>query len=381
MQNKEVIMKILFKQATVYPITSPKLQGDVLVENNKITALERSIESSEDMTVIDARGLHLLPGFIDVHTHLGLYDEGTGWAGNDANETAEMLTPHIRSLDGIHPFDIAFQDAVQSGITTVHVMPGSQNVIGGTTCVIKTAGNSIDHMVIQEPAGLKIAFGENPKGMHSNGNKESITRMGIMGMLREAFYEAKHYGNDADFRMISILQALRREIPVRAHAHRADDILSALRFAKEFNLDLRIEHCTEGHLVADKLANHDLKVSVGPTLTRRSKIELKNKSWQTYHVLSNHGIEVSITTDHPYTPIQYLNVCAAIAVREGLDEHKALEGITIIPARNLRLEKKIGSIEPRKDADLVLWTHHPLHYLAKPVLTMIDGKIIHTKKS
>ncbi|MFD0768417.1 amidohydrolase [Bacillus sp. CGMCC 1.60114] len=374
-------MKILFKQATVYPITSPKLQGDVLVENNKITALERSIESSEDMTVIDARGLHLLPGFIDVHTHLGLYDEGTGWAGNDANETAEMLTPHIRSLDGIHPFDIAFQDAVQGGITTVHVMPGSQNVIGGTTCVIKTAGNSIDHMVIQEPAGLKIAFGENPKGMHSNGNKESITRMGIMGMLREAFYEAKHYGNDADFRMISILQALRREIPVRAHAHRADDILSALRFAKEFNLDLRIEHCTEGHLVADKLANHDLKVSVGPTLTRRSKIELKNKSWQTYHVLSNHGIEVSITTDHPYTPIQYLNVCAAIAVREGLDEHKALEGITIIPARNLRLEKKIGSIEPRKDADLVLWTHHPLHYLAKPVLTMIDGKIIHTKKS
>ncbi|MGG2093853.1 amidohydrolase [Bacillus sp. S13(2024)] len=372
-------MKILFKQATVYPITSPKLQGDVLVENNKITALERFIESSEDMTVIDARGLHLLPGFIDVHTHLGLYDEGTGWAGNDANETAEMLTPHIRSLDGIHPLDMGFQDAVQSGITTVHVMPGSQNVIGGTTCVIKTAGNSIDHMVIQEPAGLKIAFGENPKGMHSNGNKESITRMGIMGMLREAFYEAKHYGNDADFRMVPILQALRREIPIRAHAHRADDILSALRFAKEFNLDLRIEHCTEGHLVADKLANHDLKVSVGPTLTRRSKIELKNKSWQTYHVLSNHGIEVSITTDHPYTPIQYLNVCAAIAVREGLDEHKALEGITIIPARNLRLEKKIGSIEPRKDADLVLWTHHPFHYLAKPVLTMIDGKIIHTK--
>ncbi|MEH7462813.1 amidohydrolase [Bacillus thuringiensis] len=374
-------MKTLFKQATVYPITSPKLQGDVLVENNKIIALEQFIEASKDMIVIDARGLHLLPGFIDVHTHLGLYDEGTGWAGNDANETAEVLTPHIRSLDGIHPFDIAFQDAVQSGITTVHVMPGSQNIIGGTTCVIKTAGNSIDHMVIQEPAGLKIAFGENPKRMHSNGNKESITRMGIMGMLREAFYEAKHYGHDTDFRMIPILQALRREIPIRAHAHRADDILSALRFAKEFNLDLRIEHCTEGHLIADKLAGHDLKVSVGPTLTRRSKIEIKNKSWQTYHTLSTNGIEVSITTDHPYTPIQYLNVCAAIAVREGLDEHKALEGITILPARNLRLEKKIGSIETKKDADLVLWTHHPFHYLAKPVLTMIDGKIIYTKNS
>ncbi|MBO1581118.1 amidohydrolase [Bacillus sp. XF8] len=372
-------MKTLFKQAIVYPITSSKFQGDVLVKHNQIAAIKPHIEPTQDMTVIDAKALHLLPGFIDVHTHLGLYDEGTGWAGNDANETSEVLTPHIRSLDGIHPFDIAFQDAVQSGITTAHVMPGSQNIIGGTTCVIKTAGTCIDHMIIQEPAGLKIAFGENPKRVHSNGTKESITRMGIMGLLRESFYEAQHYGNEADFRMLPILKALRREIPVRIHAHRADDILSALRFAKEFNLDLRIEHCTEGHFIVNELANQHLKISVGPTLTRRSKIELKNKSWDTYHTLSKHGIEVSITTDHPYTPIQYLNVCAAIAVREGLDEKIALEGITILPARNLRLEHRIGSIEVGKDADLVLWTHHPFHYLAKPVLTMIDGKIIYKK--
>ncbi|PFE04613.1 amidohydrolase [Bacillus cereus] len=372
-------MKTLFKQAIVYPITSSKFQGDVLVKHNKIAAIKPHIEPTQDMTVIDARALHLLPGFIDVHTHLGLYDEGTGWAGNDANETSEVLTPHIRSLDGIHPFDIAFQDAVQNGVTTAHVMPGSQNIIGGTTCVIKTAGTCIDHMIIQEPAGLKIAFGENPKRVHSNGTKESITRMGIMGLLRESFYEAQHYGNEADFRMLPILKALRREIPVRMHAHRADDILSALRFAKEFNLDLRIEHCTEGHFIVNELANQNLKISVGPTLTRRSKIELKNKSWDTYHTLSKYGIEVSITTDHPYTPIQYLNVCAAIAVREGLDEKIALEGITILPARNLRLEERIGSIETGKDADLVLWTHHPFHYLAKPVLTMIDGKIIYRK--
>lgn len=372
-------MKTLFKQAIVYPITSSKFQGDVLVKHNKIAAIKPHIEPTQDMTVIDARALHLLPGFIDVHTHLGLYDEGTGWAGNDANETSEVLTPHIRSLDGIHPFDIAFQDAVQNGVTTAHVMPGSQNIIGGTTCVIKTAGTCIDHMIIQEPAGLKIAFGENPKRVHSNGTKESITRMGIMGLLRESFYEAQHYGNEADFRMLPILKALRREIPVRMHAHRADDILSALRFAKEFNLDLRIEHCTEGHFIVNELANQNLKISVGPTLTRRSKIELKNKSWDTYHTLSKYGIEISITTDHPYTPIQYLNVCAAIAVREGLDEKIALEGITILPARNLRLEERIGSIETGKDADLVLWTHHPFHYLAKPVLTMIDGKIIYRK--
>ncbi|GMR64005.1 TPA: amidohydrolase [Bacillus anthracis] len=372
-------MKILLKQAIVYPITSQKFQGDVLVIGERIAEVKPSIQPTQDMTVIDARALHLLPGFIDVHTHLGLYDEGTGWAGNDANETSEVSTPHIRSLDGIHPLDIAFQDAVQNGITTVHVMPGSQNIIGGTTCVIKTAGTCIDHMIIQEPAGLKIAFGENPKKVHSNGTKESITRMGIMGLLRESFYEAQHYGHEADFRMLSILKALRREIPVRIHAHRADDISSALRFAKEFNLDLRLEHCTEGHFIVEELSKHNLKVSVGPTLTRRSKIELKNKTWDTYHILSKNGVEVSITTDHPYTPIQYLNVCAAVAVREGLDEKTALEGITIFPARNLRLEDRIGSIEVGKDADLVLWTHHPFHYLAKPVLTMIDGKIIYKK--
>lgn len=284
-------------------------------------------------------------------------------------------------MDGIYPLDIAFQDAVQSGVTTVHVLPGSQNIIGGTTCVIKTTGISIDKMLLQEPAGLKMALGENPKRVHSHGNKESITRMGIMGMLREAFYEAKNYGNEADFGMLPLIKALNREIPVRIHAHRADDILSAIRLADEFNLDLRIEHCTEGHFIAGELANRNLKVCVGPTLTRKSKIELKNKSWKTYQVLADHGVEVSITTDHPYTPIQYLNLCAALAVREGLEEQTALEGITINAARNLRLDHRIGSLEAGKDADLVLWSHHPFHYLAKPFLTMIDGKIIYKKNT
>ncbi|MCP8970988.1 amidohydrolase [Ectobacillus ponti] len=372
-------MKYLFKQATIYPITAGNLQGDLLVEDGRIKAVARNIEAAADMEIIDGGGLHLLPGFIDVHTHLGLYDEGTGWAGNDANETVEVLTPHIRSLDGIYPLDIGFQDAVQHGITTVHVMPGSQNVIGGTTCVIKTAGKNIAKMMIQEPAGLKIALGENPKRVHSHGAKDSITRMGIMGMLREAFYEAQQYGNEADFQMIPILRALNREIPVRIHAHRADDILSAVRFADEFHLDLRIEHCTEGHLIAEELAGRNLQVCVGPTLTRRSKVELTNKTWKTYQVLAEHGIDISITTDHPYTPIQYLNLCAALAVREGLDEETALRGITITAAKNLRIQDRVGSLDPGKDADLVLWTHHPFHYLAKPILTMIDGKIIYRK--
>jgi len=208
-----------------------------------------------------------------------------------------------------------------------------------------------------------------------------MTRMGIMGLLREAFYNAKRVENpELSLRIQPLVKALNREIPVRIHAHRADDILSAVRLAKEFDLDLRIEHCTEGHLIASELASMNLKVSVGPTLTRRSKVELKNKTWKTYQELTNHGIEVSIITDHPYTPIQYLNICAALAVREGLSEQKALEGITILPARNLQVDDILGSIEVGKDADLVLWTHHPFHFLATPKWTMINGEFVYVKK-
>ncbi|MEO2075401.1 MAG: amidohydrolase [Bacillus sp. (in: firmicutes)] len=372
--------KILLTNATIYPITSNPIQsGDVLIENGKIKDVGTRLVADSNIKVIDCQQQYLFPGFIDVHTHLGLYDEGTGWAGNDANETAEALTPHIRAMDGVYPLDQAFTDAIRSGITTVHIMPGSANVIGGTTSVIKTTGKNIQKMIVQEVAGLKIALGENPKRIHSHGNSDSITRMGIMGMLREAFYKAIHTDTPEDLRIAPIVMALNREIPVRIHAHRADDIISALRFAEEFNLDLRIEHCTEGHLIANELSGLNLKVSVGPTLTRRSKVELKNKTWKTYQELTNHGVEVSITTDHPYTPIQYLNICAGIAVREGLPEQKALEGITILPAKNLKIDQNVGSIEVGKDADLVLWSHHPFHYLAKPRWTMIGGEMVYVE--
>ncbi|UII54438.1 amidohydrolase [Cytobacillus spongiae] len=371
------MMKILFKNAYVIPITSPPIpKGDVLIDGDKILEVGRNLVTDSQVKIIDCQNHYLLPGFIDVHTHLGLYDEGTGWAGNDANETVEPMSPHIRAIDGVYPLDPAFQDAVKYGITTAHVMPGSANVIGGTTSVIKTTGKNIKKMIIQETAGLKIALGENPKRIHSQGNKDSITRMGIMGMLRETFYEAMNADNPDTLRLSPIIKALKREIPVRIHAHRADDIISAVRLAEEFNLDLRIEHCTEGHLIASELSGIGLKVSVGPTLTRRSKVELKNKTWKTYQELTNHGVEVSITTDHPYTPIQYLNLCAAIAVREGLSEQKALEGITILAAKNLRVDNQLGSIERGKVSDLVLWSHHPFHFLAKPKWTMINGEFV-----
>lgn len=372
---------LLLKNATVYPITTkPMKYGDVLIENGKISRAGFNLSTEADVKIIDCGGHYLFPGFIDVHTHLGLYDEGTGWAGDDANETAENLTPHIRAIDGVYPLDQGFSDALKSGITTVHIMPGSANIIGGTTSVIKTTGKNIKKMIVQEISGLKIALGENPKRTHSNGKSNSITRMGIMGMLRETFYQALHTDNPEKLRITPLIMALKREIPVRIHAHRADDIITALRLAEEFDLDLRIEHCTEGHLIADELSGRNLKVSVGPTLTRRSKVELKNKTWSTYQELTKHGIEVSITTDHPYTPIHYLNICASLAVREGLSEQKALEGITILPARNLKIDQQLGSIEPGKDADLVLWSHHPFHYLAKPKWTMIGGELVYLER-
>ncbi|MCA0971824.1 amidohydrolase [Halobacillus litoralis] len=370
-------MNTVIKNVTIHPITSPTIyNGCVHIQNGKIHDFGKDIPYPEHSEVIDGKGKDLYPGFVDVHTHLGLYDEGTGWAGSDANETIEAITPHLRAIDGAHPLDPAFFHARKAGVTTAHIMPGSANIIGGTTSVIKTVGHTINQMIIRDKAGLKLALGENPKRVHSQSKNASITRLGIMGTLRETFYCAMK-DPDPDLRVQPILQALNKEIPVRIHAHRADDIITALRFADEFDLDLRIEHCTEGHLIADELANRDLQVSVGPTFTRASKIELRNKTWQTYNILHEHGIKVSITTDHPYTPIQYLNICAALAAREGLDVEDALRGITIIPAKNLGVDDRVGSIEKGKDADVVLWSGHPFEFLSKPLWTMIDGNLVY----
>ena len=377
-----MLMITVIKNVTIHPVTSSKIpNGTVVIEDGKIKDFGPDIPIPPDAEMIDGKNGELYPGFIDVHTHLGLYDEGTGWAGSDANETIEAVTPHLRAIDGAHPLDPAFFNARKAGVTTAHIMPGSANMIGGTTSVIKTVGHTINKMILKETAGLKLALGENPKRVHSQSRNASITRLGIMGTLRETFYAAMESTTPNHLRVKPILQALNREIPVRIHAHRADDIITALRFAREFNLDLRIEHCTEGHLIIDELsAWDDLQVSVGPTFTRMSKIELRNKTWQTYHILHDHGIKVSIMTDHPYTPIQYLNVCAALAAREGMSMEDALRGITITPAKNLGIDDRVGSIEKGKDADFVLWNGHPFEFMSKPIWTMIDGDIVYIQE-
>lgn len=384
-------MNILIKQATIHPVSSPSFVGDVFVKNGKINKIGTNLIQNElphPYHTIDARNLLLYPGLIDVHTHLGLYDEGTGWAGNDANEKSESMTPHIRAIDGVYPLDSGFRDAIESGVTCVHIMPGSANIIGGTTSVIKTHGKNIEKMILRETAGLKIALGENPKKHHSDSG--DMTRMGIMGLLRETFLKAKYDLSQTEEqlpRYKPIIKALKREIPVRIHAHRADDIISAVRFAKEFHLDLRIEHCTEGHLISDELKeysdslDHGLHVSVGPTMTRRSKIELRNKSWSVYRKLQDAGIHISISTDHPYVPIQYLNVSSALSVREGLTTQEALYNMTMNPAKNLGVSEYIGSIEVGKDADLVLWNGDIFHFLSKPIMTMINGEIVYSSES
>ena len=370
-------MDILIRNAHIYPITSDSFYGDIRIRDGKIIEIGELLDHLEDDQVIEAEGHFLLPGFIDAHTHLGLYDEGTGTVGNDANETIFAMTPHLRAIDGVYPLDEGFKEAVEHGITTVQVMPGSMNIIGGVTSVIKTHGRFIDDMILRKYAGLKVALGENPKRVHSAGRAGELTRMGIMGMLREAFLEVRTQSVSETFAHQMIKRVLDHKMPLRVHAHRADDILSAIRFAEEFDLDLRIEHCTEGHLVAKEMELLPIeKVTVGPTFTRKSKIELKNKTWETYRILHEHGLEIAITTDHPYTPVQYLNLCAGLAAREGLPVDVALRAITIHPARSLGVDERVGSIEVGKDADLVLWSHFPLDYLAKPLMTMIDGKII-----
>lgn len=380
------------KGGTVYTMKGEVIEGGtVLVEGDKIAKVGKDLSIPEGCEVIDATGKYVFPGFIDAHSHVGIFEEGVGEIGEDGNEMTDPVTPHLRALDAVSPEDKAFDDAVKGGVTCVFTGPGSANVIGGQSIAVKTYGRVIDKMVVKAPAGLKVAFGENPKRVYGQQKKMPSTRMGTAALLREALTKAKNYLEkkkiamekgeffEKDLKMEVLCDVLEKKIPLRAHAHRAFDIMTAIRIAKEFDVHIVIEHCTEGHLIADELAELGVPAVVGPSLTSRSKIELKDLSFRTAGILANRGVKVAIMTDHPVIPVQYLNVCAGLAVREGMKVEDALAAITINAAEIIGIQDRVGSLEEGKDADIVVWDGFPLEVMSKPKLVIIDGKVVYKR--
>ena len=385
---------IVLKNGKIYCMNDTTIEnGYIIVENGKIKEVGSGtppfFSFSEEY---DCEGGYVFPGFIDAHCHIGIIEETIGTEGDDVNEVTDPITPHLRAIDAINPMDLAFADAVQAGVTCVMTGPGSANVIGGQFAVIKTYGRRIDDMIVKQPAAMKEAFGENPKNSYNEKRQSPMTRMATAALLREFLFKAQEYKlrwdeynqnteenekPEFDFKLDSLLEVLRGNIPLKAHAHRADDILTAIRICKEFGLKLTLDHCTEGHLIADIIKLENVPAIVGPTLVDRPKIELKNLTFKTPGILTKEGIKVAIMTDHPCTPIQYIPICAALSVKHGMDEYEALKAITINPAEILGISDRLGSIESGKDADISVFNLHPFDYKASAKMVMIDGIMVY----
>jgi imidazolonepropionase-like amidohydrolase len=380
----------------VIPIaTEPIEVGTVLVANGKIVAVGSDVAVPAGVPVIDAAGSWVLPGFIEAHGHVGVHEEGEGWAGQDTNEMTEAVTAQVRALDAINPADLGFRDAISGGVLAVNVNPGSGNPIGGQTVALKCWGRTVDEMLLREPSGMKSALGENPKRAYGERDKMPSTRLGTAAVIRGAFVDAANYLQridaeqhrpqdrrrpvDRDLKLEALGRVLRREIPWRQHCHRADDIATAIRIADEFGYDLVIDHGTEAHLLADIIAARGIPVIIGPLFTTRSKVELRNRSLANPGKLARAGVTIAITTDHPVVPINFLAHQAALSVKEGLDRETALRALTINPARIAGIDDRLGSIEAGKDADLVIWSGDPLDVLSRVQRALIDGREIYAR--
>ena len=377
---------LYIQNAMIYTGTGKVIEGIIFVKDGKFVEVGATIEIPEGAEVVNANGKIITPGLIDVHSHLGVERARNRSRGQDVNETSSESTPQVSAIDGINPGDTGFEDARRFGVTTVQIMPGSANVIGGEMVVLKTVGHVVDEMIVKNPSGLKAATGENPKRVYGSKGKMPTTRMGLAARLRENLIEAQNYIEDRkankcgrDLGLENIAKVLRKEIPLRVHAHRADDIATVLRIKKEFDIHITIEHCTEGHLIADFIAQHDVRVSVGPTMSPRSKTELSDKGWHTILALSEAGIPVSITTDHPVIAIEHLMTSAILAVKNGFSEDKALEAITLNAAKHIGVEDRVGSIEKGKDADFVIWNGDPFDLRSTIETTYIEGKGVYQK--
>ena len=381
-------MKTLIKNAEIITMSGENYKNGCILFDEKILYVGNEIPSGAD-EVIDAEGKIVTPGLIDAHCHVGMFEDSLGFEGDDGNEDSDPVMPHLRAIDGINPFDRAFADARNAGVTTVVTGPGSANPVGGQFAAVKTYGICVDDMIIKAPAAMKMALGENPKCVYNEKEEAPVTRMGTMALIRELFIKSKEYLRqleayeensednekpDFDIKLEAMIPVLRREIPVKIHAHRADDICSAIRIGKEFDVDVTIEHCSDGDAVAPILEREHLPIMLGPTLSDRSKPELRNLTFDTYKNLSDRGIDVAIITDHPEITIENLPLCAAMAVKHGMNEKKALEAITITAAKNCRIDDKIGSLSVGKDADIAVFTDLPTRFEAVCAMTFIDGK-------
>ena len=366
--------------------------GYVRIEQGRISAVgdmrqcdRNLLKSRKDIQVIDAKGNLVMPGIIEAHCHMGITEEKKGMEGDDCNENVDPITPYLRAIDAINPMDAAFHDALQAGITSAMIGPGSANVVGGQFAFLKTHGRCIDRMIVKAPAAMKVAFGENPKVNYSGQGNSPATRMAIAAMLREELTKAKEYQKkretdpekETDFRYECWLPVLKGEIPIKAHAHRADDILTAVRIAKEFGLRMTIDHCSEGHLIMEELKAAGFPAIVGPDMASRNKIEVKNMAFKTAGLLSQKGILTAITTDHPVSMIQFLPICAGLAVKAGMDKEEGLKAITINAARICNVADRVGSLVVGKDADIAIFDGNPMEVFTRNLCTIVDGKIVY----
>jgi len=338
--------------------------------------------------ILDAQGNLVMPGIIEAHCHMGITEEKKGMEGDDCNENVNPITPYLRAIDAINPMDAAFNDALQAGITSAMIGPGSANVVGGQFAFVKTHGRCIDQMIVKAPAAMKVAFGENPKVNYSGQSTSPSTRMAIAAMLREELTKAVSYrekrekeDGPVDFRYECWLPVLRGEIPLKAHVHRADDILTAVRIAKEFHLRMTLDHCSEGHLIMEELKEAGFPAIVGPDMASRNKIEVQNMAFKTAGLLSGHGILCAVTTDHPVSKIQFLPICAGLAVKAGMAPAEGLRSITINAAKICGVADRVGSLAVGKDADIAIFTGNPMEVFSETLYTLIDGEIVYTPQT
>lgn len=375
---------LCIKNGTLHTVVEKEpYVADILVENGKIVKIAKDI-NTEGMEVMDATGLQVYPGFVEAHCHLGLDGYGIGFESQDYNEINDPLTPQLSAVDGFYPQDESVRMAALGGVTCVGTGPGSSNVLGGTFMAVKTVGDRVDNMIVKKSVAMKCAFGENPKRCYKD--KGVFARMTTAAKLRNMLRKAQEYkakleaaGDDVmkrpayDEKLEALIPVLNQEIPLKAHAHRADDICTALRIAKEFNLKITIEHCTDGHLIVDELVKENVPLAVGPSLGHATKYELRNKTFETPGILAAAGCQVSIITDSPVIPQQYLPLCAGLAVKSGMDPYEALKAITINPAKHLGIEDRVGTLETGKDADIVITDGCPFESSTNVLHTFIDG--------